>query len=89
MPIERPPQMNYREPKVDHNCWDCDHSKVTNAGAIYPGLECTIMEEKFQAAGIEDGNDQVNDMLGTCDLHTALFTQVAPDRESETVGDET
>ncbi len=80
-PQEALPEMGYCIPEVPHCCGSCGHSETTNAGAVYPGLHCNLMEEKFKEKGI-DGMDQVNRRYGSCNHHTALQTQVKPDCET-------
>ncbi len=73
------PEMGYSVPKPDHCCGSCEHSHVTNAGAVTPGFHCRLMEKMFRDAGIENGNDCVNRRFGSCKLHTALMAEVRPD----------
>lgn len=71
-PDEALPEMGYSEPDVPHSCARCDHSRVTNAGAVHPGLECRLMVKLFRKKGIRNGNPQVNGRYGTCKFHTSL-----------------
>ena len=79
-PKEAVPEMNYKGPRVPKKrCGNCKHSKVTNAGAIIPGLECRIMVKLFKEKGYKQGTNkqgkyvlnmtQVDAAYGTCDLH--------------------
>ncbi len=62
------PGANYRKPKVKpERCGTCDHSEVTNAGAVLPGFHCKKLRAIFKDAGIEDGNSCVDRRFGICD----------------------
>ena len=42
-------------------CRTCGNTKVTNAGACSPGLQCRIADNLFMKKKIENGNAQVGE----------------------------
>lgn len=64
------PEMEYTEPQVKpERCGTCTHGHVTNAGAIYPGYHCRLMERLFKDKSISNGNDVANADLGICKFY--------------------
>jgi hypothetical protein len=51
-------EMGYKErPYPKKTCDNCQHSEVTNAGAVYPGLRCVLMEKRAKKKLARRNND--------------------------------
>ena len=62
-------EFKYKEPEVpSRRCGNCNFSRVTNAGAVIPGLKCVLLDIRGKQEGFDWFYSQV-DACGTCERY--------------------
>ena len=53
----------------DKRCGTCCNPEVTNAGAVIPGFQCSLIKWLAPRLGITNANPCVDSRWGTCKYH--------------------